>query len=295
MKMTEILEKDKENLLTGIAGAGSAEAAVPVLEKEVDKLLLMHNDAAGSDAERDAAAHIMQAVRLSLPMIDSIGYTRVWERGKNRSPEEDGGGVSVTSILMLLGGVVLIVYGLFPLIMAGLDQTKSDDMAAFIVKCVSILMGMVFLYLSGSVYGRPKSRGKKEYQVEMKVDSERIFRNFRSVIISADQSLDEVRLAEKQSKREQAGLIDGRAATEPELDLFSDLLAASYSGDPEYALEKIEAIKYYLHRQQIEVVDYSPETKDWFDLMPGKKKGTIRPAMTANGALLRKGLASSGK
>ena len=31
--MTEILEKDKENLLTEIAGAGSAEAAVPVLEK----------------------------------------------------------------------------------------------------------------------------------------------------------------------------------------------------------------------------------------------------------------------
>ena len=293
--MTEILEKDKENLLTEIAGAGSAEAAVPVLEKEVDKLLLMHNDAAESDAERDAAAHIMQAVRLSLPMIDSIGYTRVWERGKNRSSEEDGGGVSVTSIIMLLGGVVLIVYGLFPLVMTGLDQTRSEDMAGFIIKCASILMGMVFLYLSGSVYGRPKSRGKKEYQVEMHVDSERIFRCFRSVIISADQSLDEVRLAEKQSKREQAGLIDGRTATGPELDLFSDLLAASYSGDPEYALEKIEAIKYYLHKQQIEVVDYSPETKDWFDLMPGKKKGTIRPAMTANGALLRKGLASSGK
>ena len=293
--MTEILEKDKENLLTEIAGAGSAEAAVPVLEKEVDKLLLMHNDAAESDAERDAAAHIMQAVRLSLPMIDSIGYTRVWERGKNRSEEEDGGGLSVTSLLMLLGGVVLIVYGLFPLIMVGLDQTKSDDMAAFIVRCASILMGMIFLYLSGSVYGKPKSRGKKEYQVEMRVDSERIFRYFRSVIVSVDQSLDEVRLTEKQVRREQAGLIDGRTVTEAELDLFSDLLAASYSGDPELALEKIEAIKYFLHKQQIEVVDYSPDTKDWFDLMPGKKKGTIRPAMTANGALLRKGLASSGK
>ena len=294
MKMTEILEKDKENLLTEIAGAGSAEAAVPVLEKEVDKLLLMHNDAAESDAERDAAAHIMQAVRLSLPMIDSIGYTRVWERGKNRAPEEDGGGVSLTSIIMLLGGVVLIVYGLFPLVMTGLDQTRSEDMAGFIVKCASILMGMVFLYLSGSVYGRPKSRGKKEYQVEMHVDSERIFRYFRSVIISADQSLDEVRLAERQSKREQAGLIDGRTATGPELDLFSDLLAASYSGDPEYALEKIEAIKYYLHKQQIEIVDYSEDTKQYFDLMPGTKSGTIRPAMVANGLVLKKGLASKG-
>jgi hypothetical protein len=72
-------------------------------------------------------------------------------------------------------------------------------------------------------------------------------------------------------------------------------MAASYSGDPEYALEKIEQIKYFLHRQQIEVVDYSKENEKYFDLMPGIKAATIRPAMVAQGGLLRKGLASTGK
>ena len=40
MKMTDFLEKDKENLLTAIAETGTAAKAVTVLENEVDKLLL---------------------------------------------------------------------------------------------------------------------------------------------------------------------------------------------------------------------------------------------------------------
>ena len=99
---------------------------------------------------------------------------------------------------------------------------------------------------------------------------------------------------ERWDKRDEAGQIDGHQASSSELDLFSDLLAAAYSQDPEYALEKIEEIKYYLHRQQIEVVDYSENTAQFFDMMPGLHAGTIRPAMVADGKLLRKGVASSG-
>ena len=48
-------------------------------------------------------------------------------------------------------------------------------------------------------------------------------------------------------------------------------------------------------RQQIEVVDYSKENEKYFDLMPGSKAATIRPAMVAQGGLLKKGLASTGR
>ena len=61
------------------------------------------------------------------------------------------------------------------------------------------------------------------------------------------------------------------------------------------ALEKIDEIKYFLHKQQIEVIDYSENTRQYFDLMPGTAAGTIRPALIADGALLKKGLASTGK
>ena len=49
MKMTEILEKDKDHLLTELASAASAEKAVRVLENETDKLLLRHNERCDSE------------------------------------------------------------------------------------------------------------------------------------------------------------------------------------------------------------------------------------------------------
>ena len=42
--MTDLLEKDKEKLLTELSAAGSAEKAIHVLENEMDKLLLKHNE-----------------------------------------------------------------------------------------------------------------------------------------------------------------------------------------------------------------------------------------------------------
>ena len=127
------------------------------------------------------------------------------------------------------------------------------------------------------------------------MDASKIYRHYRAAVLSVEQSLEEIKAKERWDKREQAGNIDGRQAMTPEIELFSDLIAASYSGDPEYALEKLDEIKYYLHRQQIDVIDYSQETAQYFDMMPGAKRGTIRPALVADGALLKKGLASTGK
>lgn len=150
-------------------------------------------------------------------------------------------------------------------------------------------------FFAGAMQRKKEKQAAKEHQVEIRPDADKIFRNYRAAIYSVDQSLEEISAAERWSKREKAGEIDGRKATTPEIELFSDLMAASYSGDPEYALEKIEEIKYYLHRQQIEVVDYSEATAQYFDLMPGNRAGTIRPALVADGQILKKGLASTGK
>ena len=292
MKMTDILEKDKDRLLTEMTAAGSAEKAVGILEKESDKILLTYNERCDSDAERDAAAHLMQAVRLSLHLIDTTGKTKVWESG---AAKEGSGKISAGVILMLVGGLVLCAFGLIPIVMYCAQHVNGSARTDLIIRCAATFIGIATLFMAGSSYGRPKDKTNKEYHVEIHPDANRIYRDFRTMIISVDQSLEEVRAAEAQSKKDLAGTIDGRKATTPELELFSDLLAASYSGDPEYALEKIDAIKYYLHTQQIEVVDYSDETQNFFDLMPGNRYGTIRPALVADGMLLKKGLASKGR
>ena len=55
----------------------------------------------------------------------------------------------------------------------------------------------------------------------------------------------------------------------------------------------ISGIRYYLYRKNVEIVNYSREQASSFELLPGKKTGTLRPALMANGRLLKKGLASS--
>lgn len=293
MKMTDLLEKDKDKLITELAAAGSADKAVRVLENEVDKLLLKHNERCDSDRERESAAYMMQAVRLSLPLVDSNGAIKVWERGRGDSDE--GGSFKLSFLILLILGLALCVFGFGPMFLESFLSAADNARNDVIMRGGATVVGLVCLYFAGYMYSRPKKAGKKEHQVDIRVDADKIYRNFRTALLSVDQSLEEIAAAERWSKRDQAGSIDGRAVTPSELELFSDLLAAAYSGDPEYALEKIEQIKYFLHKQQIEVVDYSSETAKYFDLMPGVSAATIRPALVAQGGLLKKGLASTGR
>lgn len=292
--MTDILEKDRDKLLTELSAAASSDKAVRVLENEMDKLLLRYNEHCESDRERETASYMMQAVRLSLPLIDSNGKIKVWERGSREADE--GGSFKISFLVLLILGLALCVFGLGPLFIDAYTAVDAQARNDVMLRGGASIAGLVALYFAGYTYGRPKkASGKTEHQVEIRVDAEKIYRNFRTAMLSVDQSLEEIRSSERWKNREKAGTIDGRAVTQAELDLFSDLLAAAYSGDPEYALEKIEQIKYFLHKHQIEVVDYSRDTEKYFDLMPGIRTATIRPAMVAQGGLLRKGLASTGK
>ena len=292
--MTDLLEKDKDKLLTELSAAGTAEKAIHVLENEIDKLLLKHNEHCESDRERESAAYMMQAVRLSLPLIDSNGTIKVWERG-GRLEGDDSGSFKVSFLVLLILGIALCVFGFGPLMMEAYTGVAENARDQVLLHGGATVVGLISLYFSGYMYSRPKKRGKAEYQVDIRIDSERIYRSFRTALLSVDQAIEEIRASERWKEREKAGNIDGRAVTPSELELFSDLLAAAYSGDAEYALEKIEQIEFFLHRQQIEVVDYSKETEKYFDLMPGSKAATIRPALVAQGGLLKKGLASSGR
>ena len=294
--MTDLLDKDKSNLITELSNAAIPEKAIKVLENETDKLVLKYNEQSDSERERETAAYLMQAVRLALPLIDSTGTTKVWEHDKEpKKAKSSSDRISIPSALLMFAGIVLCIYAMFPLIIAGMEASEPATTRELVIRMIAVFGGLAAGILGGLLVRRGPVRTVKEQQVEIHVDADKLYRYYRTVILSVDQSLEEVSARERWDKREQAGNIDGRPATTPELDLFSDLLAASYSGDPEYALEKIEAIKYYLHRQQIEVLDYNKENEKYFDLMPGSKAATIRPAMVAQGGLLKKGLASTGR
>ncbi len=291
MKMLDFLEQDKDHLITELAKAQVPEKATIVLENEMDKLLLRYNDQCDNERERDTAAYMMQAVRLAMPMVDSVGETKVWERDMGGA----GAKKTIPAIILFIIGAVLLVLTLIPNPaieeVSNLTGMTTTDSTRYGFAGVGIILAA----LAGYIFGKPVKAGDKEQQVEVRIDSNKTYRNLRTAILSVDQSLEEIQAAERWAKREKAGYIEDKPATSAEIELFSDLLAASYSKDSEYAMEKINDVKYFLHRQQIEVVDYSDGTKQYFDLMPGNQMATIRPALVADGKLLKKGLASAGK
>jgi len=295
MKMLDLLEKDKDHLLTELTRAGVPERAAGVLETELDKLLLKYNEQAGSDRERDAAAYMVKAVRHSLPLVDSVGETKVWEMQEGAQKKRV---VNPVALILLIAGIVCAVLtfifmnAITPKVGMTINDLKLQQPETY------LLLATVVCILAFGLFrriGTGTGRKNRKQQVEIKIDPQRVYRSLHTAILSVDQSLEEIQAAERWAKKEQAGTIEGKVVSQGELDLFADLLTASYSKDGEYALDKIEDLKYYLHKQQIDVTDYSEETKQFFDLMPGTQSATIRPALVADGKILKKGLASRGK
>lgn len=295
MKMLDLLEKDKDYLLTELTRASVPERVAAVLETELDKLLLKYNEQASSDRERDAAAYMVKAVRHTLPLVDSVGETKVWEMQEGAQKKRM---VNPVALILLLLGIVCAVLTFFfmntitPEVGMTINDLKLQQPETYLLLATVVcILGFGLFRRIGT--GIPKKNRKQ--QIEIKIDPQRVYRSLHTAILSVDQSLEEVQAQERWAKKEQAGTIEGKVISGGELDLFADLLTASYSKDGEYALDKIEDLKYYLHKQQIDVLDYSEETKQYFDIMPGTQGGTIRPALVADGKILKKGLASRGK
>ena len=59
MEMMQFLEADKEQLMSGLAAAGTPEQAEHVLEKEFDRLLLRYNEECTLERVRDAARYML--------------------------------------------------------------------------------------------------------------------------------------------------------------------------------------------------------------------------------------------
>ena len=78
--MLDYLEKDREQFTSDLERAKNPARAREVLEKELDRLLYQYNAQDISEKSRTAAADMVAAARMAVPLIDSVGETKVWER-----------------------------------------------------------------------------------------------------------------------------------------------------------------------------------------------------------------------
>ena len=272
MKLTELWEQDKSELLRRLQGADAAHG-VELLQRELERMLFAYNDACGEASERAEAAALLRALGAALPLVDTAGEIHVWERKneKRRLPRF---------------ALILIIAGCLCCIAAGVWALVRDSSAIFPV--LLPLIGGALLF-AAAWCGNKTPAAAPERKTEVAVDWEKACRILGTAAQVLDQSLEDSRSRAHWEQRRQA---QTQLPLSPaETELFERLLEGLYSGDGAYALEQLEQVRHYLHGRGVLVSDYSGETAGLFDCMPGQETATLRPALTtAAGTVLSRGL-----
>lgn len=313
MTLQQIFEQNKEHLLSAISGTDAVSAA-RALNSELDRILYTFNDQEENDRVREAAGSMMQVARAACSLVDSSGEAKVY--GRTEYSKGDSGkrklskGFLILLILGLIGAAVTVIGA--QLIASSAAAGSADWQSAglpprYLLALVPLLTVLLF-FLAGMLFRRRKEAPKETLHAETTVDTAKVYNHLLSVILVIDKRLEDVRNSVKQE--EKARLRESGSALDPaELDLLSLLLEDAYGrkDKDEQALEEISQIKFYLHKKNIDVVDWSANAgtpgadgqiapgSGWFDMIPAYAAGTIRPAIVADGKLLKKGMASAGK
>ena len=276
MKLTELLEEDKESLLRTLRSSGGTAQAAEAVERELERMLFAFNDAAPSARARESAAAMVGTLRAALPLLTCIGEVKVWE---HRSAEKGLRLGALALLLLLLGAGCCLAAGALML---------YHDMPPLL--CALPPAGGALLFFAGLRLAKDRGGGKTEQKTEVTTDWDKVYRTLHTAALVMDQTLEESAAAERwEARRREA---ETPAITGAEAELMAGLLEAACSGDGEFALEKLDTVRHYLRNKGVEVLDYSADAARYFDCMPGAKTATLCPALVQGGEALRRGTAT---
>lgn len=287
LSLSELLEQDREMVMSQLVQNRAQESAVKALEKETDRLMFR---AGSMQTDSDSATQgMLQVLKNALPLVSSVSEAEIWE--KHGGQDKSGpGALPVSAIVCGIAGVVCVIAGM----------TGSGAFGIF--RVLWSAAGCALLLLGGWLAGRGRGKEpekKTQVQQTFLVDPERIWHILKGTMLSADHSLEKARKmassGESVENKQDAGTL-----SRSDLAFFSELLENAYARrrkapSEEPLTEQIETIRYYLHEKGIETEDYSSQSAAWFELLPsGGGSVTIRPALLKDGELIQKGVASAG-
>ncbi|MBO4677824.1 MAG: hypothetical protein J5633_09795 [Oscillospiraceae bacterium] len=304
MTLQAIFEQNRERLISAVSGADAA-TAIPVLNAELDRILYTFNDQEENARVREAAGSMIQVAKAACSLVDTAGDTKIYGRTDYGAAAPVKGRLPKWGLVLLILGVIgaaVTTVGIQLIASAAAaaaaDWQSSGLPPRWLLAALPLLTVLLF-FLAGMLLRRGKTAPRETLHAETKLDASLVCNRLLSVILVMDKRLEEVRISarqeEKERQKEQASAMDPE-----ELELLSRLLEDAYGrrGEDGQAEEEISQIRFYLHRKNIDVVDWTPEGNGpggWFDMMPAFSGGTIRPALAADGVLLKKGMASAGR
>ena len=288
MRMTDILEKDREKLLTDLSGGKTPAEAVQIITGELERLLITYNSGETVPEKGEEASRMMEAVKAAVCVLTGIGDVKLWERETETKKPEKKKMSAVFWILLLLsmlflGGTVALLV----LSSAGkrLSETFSvSESLGYVIPAAAVFLSFLTGLRLG--LGNKGEAPKKERKLEVIADGEKIFRILHATALTIDRELENI-TPSKSGKTEE----ERKEVTEEELELYGSIFEAGTADPAGMLSECVENLRYFLHKKGIETVDYTEEHDMWFEKMPGKESITVRPALLKDGELLRRGMA----
>lgn len=280
MKTRDLLEQDKERLLSRLENADSPASAVNTLEEALGRIQIRYGEGEENPALAREASYSLQTVRACLALIDSAGEIRTYERTGKAQANDKSKYIIPATCGLGAGAAGALLLGFAPAVLAPLGM-------------ILVIAGLALTFAGGYRFGRRNALPDKgEQYIDVRMDGSKIYRNLGSVLTLVDHNLEDARL-ETESPGE-TGVAPGDV-DDGMLRLLSSLLETACSaGDSEEGRQMISDISFYLHRQGIEVTWYSDTSAKYFNRMPAAKTCTIKPALVRDGAVLIRGMAAVG-
>lgn len=283
MNTREFLEQDKERLKTRLAAAADAEEAAVICEDELNRILFRYNEQVPSDTIRKAASTTLTTVRSALPLMDSSGEIRSYERTLSSGNAKANGWAPLAIGILLAAGSAFYM--------------TAVPAALAAVGFALLAGGLIGVFIGGMKFGR--KRGfvpEKEQILEVHPDPDKIYHGLSGLLTVVDQHLEDVHFEELRDNELSVPSAGSPAALpEEELQLLAGILESAYArSDSPDAQAMISNIRFYLHKKGVETLEYSEETARYFNKIPSNLKGTLRPAILQNNTVIVKGLTGGG-
>lgn len=292
LSLAALLDEDREMVLANIARDRSLEATQAVLEKEIDRVMYRYVEASGDGPLRDSAQHILQTMKDTLPLMGAVDEAREWKQAYEAPGAQKKLQLGGLTAVCLVAGAALVLASATGLLLAG----RFTGALTFLKALLPAALGCAALFLAGVRAARPKKAraadgDRAAVRTEFMADGEKTWHLLRGAMLLADGQLARIQALQAEAQSDAKAAAPAGEVSPAALDLFAELLESAYA-QGEAGGEQAAAIRFYLHRAGIDVADYGAGRDGWFEFLPAGGSGTIRPALVAEGRLLKKGLAS---
>lgn len=282
MTLLEIYKSRKDNLALRIKESKSLYETGSVLSEAFETMQYQYLSQGDNDTLTDQLTALVNMAKASFPMIESVNKYRLWEKAEEgKEPKKKSPVPGLVAVLIAL----TMIYGSLGYYMFTKNIKFADMQTYFAV----IGGGCLVLLVAGfMLFHRKKTKLKAT--VEISVDADDLLKKVEDIVVQIDEILVSVK-AEKQTTATQLANAIETAINRDEVQLFSYLMEAKYSGEADFALEQLDEVEHYLAKQDVLLVNYTKGNERYFEFLEGEETKTIRPAFVRKGEVLIKGLA----